>query len=189
MLRRIRPTKGSQSHESLAGSLLLAHPALRDPNFRRTAILMSTHTAEGAMGVVLNRPLGKRLGELKGDFAMGPLSPTPIFTGGPVSTDQLILAAWQSREDAFQLHFGIDPEKAVQMLAEKSTRLRAYLGYSGWSAGQLENELKSGTWVVASPPVDLFDRPMQEALWRSLISEEGEEWKLLADEPEEPGKN
>jgi putative transcriptional regulator len=175
--------------ESLAGSLLLAHPVLRDPNFRRTAVLMSTHGPEGAMGVVLNRPLGKRLGELKGDFALGPLSSTPIFTGGPVQTEQLILAAWQAREDAFQLHFGIDPEKAVQMLADESTRLRAYLGYSGWTAGQLENELECGTWIVASPPADLFERPMQEALWRSLLADEGDEWRLMVDEPEDPGKN
>jgi putative transcriptional regulator len=184
MQRRIPNTP-----ESLAGCLLLAHPVLRDPNFRRTAVLMSTHGPEGAMGVVLNRPLGKRLGELKGDFAQGPLSPTPIFTGGPVQTEQLILAAWQSRDDVFQLHFGIDPEKAVQMLADSTTRLRAYLGYSGWSAGQLETELESGTWIVASPPADLFERPMQESLWRSLLADEGDEWRLFVDEPEEPGKN
>jgi putative transcriptional regulator len=175
--------------ESLAGSLLLAHPVLRDPNFRRTAILMSTHGPEGAMGVVLNRPLGKRLGEFKGDFALGPLSSTPIYTGGPVETEQLILAAWQSRKDAFQLHFGIDPVKAIELLADETTCLRAYLGYSGWSAGQLENELESGTWIVASPPGDLFERPMHDALWRSLLSEEGDQWRLLVEEPEEPGKN
>jgi putative transcriptional regulator len=150
---------------------------------------MSSHGPEGAMGVVLNRPLGKRLGELKGDFALGPLSDTPIYTGGPVQTEQLILAAWQAREDAFQLHFGIDPDKAVQMLSDESTRLRAYLGYSGWSAGQLENELESGTWIVASPPPDLFERPMKEALWRSLLTDEGDEWRLIVDEPEDPGKN
>ncbi len=57
--------------ESLAGSMLLAHPGMRDPNFRRTVVLMSVHNAEGAMGVVLNRPLGKNLGELNGDFALG----------------------------------------------------------------------------------------------------------------------
>jgi putative transcriptional regulator len=175
--------------ESLAGSLLLAHPSLVDPNFKRTVVLMSTHGPEGAMGVVLNRPLGKRLGELKGDFALGPLSATPIFTGGPVQTDQLILAAWQTRADAFQLHFGIDPTKAADMLDDEATRLRAYLGYSGWSAGQLENELKCGTWIVASPPADLFERPMQQALWRSLLRDEGDEWRLLADEPEDAGKN
>jgi len=175
--------------QSLAGSLLLAHPVLRDPNFRRTAVLMSTHGPEGAMGVVLNRPLGKRLEELKVDFALGPLASTPIFVGGPVQTEQLILAAWQARDDSFQLHFGIDPEKAVQLLSDESTRMRAYLGYSGWSAGQLENELESGTWIVASPPADLFERPVQEALWRSLLADEGGEWQLMVDEPEEPGKN
>jgi putative transcriptional regulator len=150
---------------------------------------MSTHGPEGAMGVVLNRPLGKRLGELKGDYALGPLAATPIFTGGPVQTDQLILAVWQSTGDAFQLHFGIDPEKAIQMLSDESTRLRAYLGYSGWTAGQLESELKSGTWIVVSPPADLFERPMQEGLWRALLSDEGDQWRLMVDEPDEPGKN
>jgi putative transcriptional regulator len=181
--------RNKKAKESLAGCLLLAHPVLRDPNFRRTAVLMSTHGPEGAMGVVLNRPVGKRLGELKGDFALGPLSPTPIYTGGPVQTDQLILAAWQSREDSFQLHFGIDPERAAEMLKDGTTRLRAYLGYSGWSKGQLEKELEGGAWIVASPPADLFERPMQEGLWRSLLAEEGDEWRLMADEPDEPGKN
>ena len=175
--------------DSLAGSLLLAHPVMRDPNFRRTAVLMSTHGPEGAMGVVLNRPFGKRLGELKGDFALGPLSATPIFTGGPVQTDQLILAAWQAREDSFQLHFGIDPERAAEMLKDETTRLRAYLGYSGWSKGQLEKELEGGAWIIASPPADLFERRMQEGLWRALLAEEGDEWRLMADEPDEPGKN
>ena len=150
---------------------------------------MSTHGPDGAMGVVLNRPLGKSLGELKGDFAMGPLASTPIFSGGPVQTDQLILAAWQAGEDSFQLHFGIDPEKAAQLLTQESTHLRAYLGYSGWSAGQLENELKSGTWIVASPPADLFDRKVHETLWRTLLADEGDEWRLMVDEPDEPGKN
>ena len=59
----------SESSAVLAGSLLLAHPAMRDPNFRHCVVLMSVHNAEGAMGVVLNRPMGKRLGEFSGDFA------------------------------------------------------------------------------------------------------------------------
>jgi putative transcriptional regulator len=81
------------------------------------------------------------------------------------------------------------PRKRCRLLADKRTRLRAYLGYSGWSAGQLENELDSGTWIVASPPADLFERPMQDSLWRSLLADEGDEWKLFVDEPEETGKN
>ena len=58
------------------------------------------------MGVVLNRPLDKRLGELGGDFALGPLAGVPLFKGGPVQTEQLILAAWQAQPEGFQLHLG-----------------------------------------------------------------------------------
>ena len=79
------------NEETLAGALLLAHPTLKEANFSRTVILMSAHSAEGAMGVVLNRPMGKRLGELQGDFALGPLAGVPLCNGGPVEQKQLVL--------------------------------------------------------------------------------------------------
>jgi putative transcriptional regulator len=173
----------------MAGSLLLAHPAMRDPNFRRSVILMSAHNAEGAMGVVLNRPLGKRLGQLSGDFALGALASVPLFTGGPVQTEQLVLAAWQVREDGFRLHFGVEPDKAVQLLAEEGTHVRGFLGYSGWSAGQLENEMKHQTWIVADVPEDLLNQTQDETLWRTVLGREGAEWRLLAGEPDHPEEN
>ena len=177
------------SRETLAGSLLLAHPSMRDPNFRRSVVLMSAHNAEGAMGVVLNRPLGKRLGELSGDFALGPLAGVPLFTGGPVQTDQLVLAAWQARDDGFRLHFGVEPDKALQLLNEDGTHVRGFLGYSGWSAGQLENEMKLRTWIVADVPEDLLSHTQDESLWKTVLSREGAEWRLLADEPDDPAVN
>jgi putative transcriptional regulator len=175
--------------ETLAGSLLLAHPSMRDPNFRRSVVLMSAHNAEGAMGVVLNRPLGKRLGELSGDFALGPLGKVPLFNGGPVQTEQLVLAAWQSRDDGFRLHFGIEPDKAIQLLEEEGTHVRGFLGYSGWSAGQLENEMKARTWIVADVPEDLLTHTQDDSLWRTVLGREGAEWRLLANEPEKPEQN
>jgi putative transcriptional regulator len=184
-MRGRRPT----TKETLAGSLLLAHPSMRDPNFRRSVVLMSAHNAEGAMGVVLNRPLGKRLGELNGEFALGPLSSVALFQGGPVQTEQLVLAAWQPRSDGFRLHFGIEPEKATQLLAEDGTHIRAFLGYSGWSAGQLENEMKHSTWIVADVPEDLLTQDANDTLWRTVLGREGAEWRLLADEPENPEQN
>jgi len=177
------------SRDTLAGSLLLAHPAMKDPNFRRAVVLMSSHTAEGAMGVVLNRPMGKRLGELSGDFALGPLSSVPLFTGGPVQNEQLVLAAWQTRDDGFRLHFGIEPEKAAQLLEEGDTHLRGFLGYSGWSAGQLENEMSMHTWIVADVPEDLLTHSQDESLWRTVLGREGAEWRLLAGEPDDPEVN
>ncbi len=177
------------SRDTLAGSLLLAHPSMRDPNFRRSVILMSTHNAEGAMGVVLNRPLNKRLGELSGDFALGLLSSVPLYTGGPVQNNQLVLAAWQSRADGFRLHFGIDPDKALQLLSEEGTFVRGFLGYSGWSAGQLENEMRLHTWIVADVPEDLLSQAQGDSLWRNVLGREGAEWRLLAEEPEHPEHN
>ena len=99
---------------NLAGSLLLAHPAMRDPNFRRAVVLLSAHGDDGAMGVVLNRPLGKQLGDLNAQFAASPLAGVPVYQGGPVQTEQLILAAWQPEplETGFRFYFGIDVDKA-----------------------------------------------------------------------------
>lgn len=173
----------------MAGSLLLAHPAMKDPNFRRSVVLMSAHNAEGAMGVVLNRPLGKRLGELSGDFAMGPLAAVPLYKGGPVQNEQLVLAAWQTRDDGFRLHFGIEPDKAIQLLEEEGTHVRGFLGYSGWSAGQLEGEMEHNTWIVADVPEDLLTHSQDESLWRTVLGREGAEWRLLAGEPEDPAAN
>jgi len=174
---------------SLAGSLLLAHPALRDPNFRRTVILMTADGKEGSMGMVLNRPLGRSLGTLGGDFALGPLADTPLYSGGPVQTKQLILAAWQSQPNGFQLHLGIEPEKAASLLPEKDTHVRAYFGYAGWSAGQLKRELSQNTWIIADAPRDLFAQPGDLTLWRKTLGREGAQWRLLADEPDSPDLN
>ncbi|HWA86536.1 MAG TPA: YqgE/AlgH family protein [Opitutus sp.] len=175
--------------KSLAGSLLLAHPAMRDPNFRRAVVLMSVHNAEGAMGVVLNRPMGKRLGELNGEFALGALSNVPLFAGGPVQTEQLLLVAWQPQAEGFRLHFGVEPERAVLLKAEEGTQVRAFLGYSGWGGGQLENELKHKTWIVADVPAGLLDHPQDGGMWRNVLGALGEEWKLLANEPEDSSGN
>jgi putative transcriptional regulator len=175
--------------ESLAGSLLVAHPVLRDPNFRRAVVLMSVHNADGAMGVVLNRPMGKRLGELTGEFALGELANVPLYSGGPVQTEQLLLVAWQPQAEGFRVHFGLEPDKAVQLAAEEGTHVRGFLGYSGWSAGQLEAELKHNTWIVTDVPAGLLDRPPDDKLWRAVLGALGDEWRLMAGEPDDTTLN
>jgi putative transcriptional regulator len=181
--------RASKAARSLAGQLLVAHPALKDPNFRRTVVLMTTHNPEGAMGMVLNRPMHKKLAELGGDFALGVLSGVPLFQGGPVEGTQLILAAWRIQDQGFQLHLGIDPEKAGTLLGEEATHVRAFFGYSGWGAGQLEMELEHHTWIVADAPTDLFEQAGDVGLWRSVLREKGPEWRMLADEPDHPESN
>ena len=176
---------------NLAGSLLLAHPAMRDPNFHRSVVLLSTHGDEGAMGVVLNRPMGKILGDLNAQFAASSLSAVPIYQGGPVQTEQLILAAWQPDilGTGYRLYFGIDVDKAEVLQREEGVRLRAFLGYSGWSKGQLENELRQNTWVVSPVGPDLLQGEDGQGLWRSILAGLSPEWRLMAGEPEDPAKN
>jgi putative transcriptional regulator len=176
---------------SLAGSLLLAHPGMRDPNFCRTVVLLSAHGEDGAMGLVLNRPMQKKLGDLNAEFAAGSLAGVPVYRGGPVQTEHLILAAWQTDPlgNGFRLYFGIDVKRAEGLLNEEGVRLRAFLGYSGWMKGQLENELEQHTWVVTPANAVLVDRGDGQELWRAILGGLSPEWKLLAGEPDDPEVN
>ena len=179
--------------EYLAGSLLLSHPALRDPNFGRAVVLLSAHDDDGAMGVVLNRPTGQTLADLDDAFASGPLAGVPVFAGGPVDQDRLIICAlgFHANGDGLRLHFGMEPDEATALLSDEghSLQVRAFVGYAGWSAGQLESELERDTWAVSAIPSDLLDYEQNDALWRGVLGRVSPEWKLLADEPDDPQLN
>lgn len=176
---------------NLAGSLLLAHPSLRDPNFRRAVVLLSAHGDDGTMGVVLNRPTTRKLADLDPSFALGSLASVPVFSGGPVQPEQLVICAWRFRPEGagFQLYFGLEPNRAEELSAEEGMHLRAFLGYSGWSEGQLENELRHQTWVVSPIPSNLMSFEQDDMLWRGILTDLNHEWKLLVDEPEDPSAN
>jgi putative transcriptional regulator len=180
-----------KSPPSLAGQLLLSHPVLREPSFRRTVILMSAHNEEGAMGVILNRPLGRQLGELNAEFALGPLAGVPLYSGGPVEPEQLIIVSWQwlKEEGAFQLQFGLEPEKAAEMIGTPGVVIRAFLGYAGWGQGQLENEMKHDTWFVSTVEGELLESSEGDALWRHILGALDPDLKLLANEPDDPTVN
>lgn len=187
---RERRASHRRKHE-LAGQLLLAHPALKDPNFRRAVVLMSVHNEDGAMGVVVNRPLQRRLGDLAVDFATGPLASVPLYAGGPVEPEQLVIAGWRwlVEEQAFQLHFGLEPDKAEELLALPGVTLRGFLGYSGWSKGQLENEMKHKTWFTTPADSSLLARCDGPELWRAILGSLDPELKLMAGEPDDPTVN
>lgn len=187
----MKERRTTRKSDTLAGQLLLAHPALREPTFKRTVILLSAHSGEGAMGVVLNRPLDKQLGELNPEFALGPLAGVPVYAGGPVESEQLIIVSWQwlEKESAFQLHFGIEPAQAAELVGSPGVTLRAFLGYAGWSEGQLENELKHDTWLVTTVEGEILGKSDGVGLWRQILGSIDPELKLQAGEPEDPTVN
>ena len=180
-----------KSKTTYVGQLLLANPSLQDPNFKRAVILMSAHDAEGAMGVVLNRPLPRQLGELNVEFAHTALAAVPVYQGGPVETEKIILVSWQRNEAQmeFQMNFGLEVEQAIALMGTPGLTMRAFLGYSGWGKGQLENEMRQHTWITA--PLADYNLEAEEGvgLWRLILGSLDPELKLQADEPEDPSLN
>ncbi len=178
---------------NLMGSVLVAHPNLLDPNFRRTILFLSHHSPEdGAIGLVLNRPLHKTLGEVstKKKKAAG-WDNIELFHGGPVGTDQLTLASLQWRDDptevAFQSFMGnID---SVHIEPEWHGGLRAFVGYAGWSQGQLESEIAQKAWLVLQPVREIIEMENPETAWRSIMRSSGPMMKLLAEAPDDPELN
>lgn len=187
------PKFDSQSLHS--GILLIANPDLKDPNFEKSVILLSAHeTSEGAMGVVINKPLKKTLGECVEEFRFSPLSDVDIYMGGPVQQNQLILAGWQwsDNSDDFQLFFGISQEKAVTLLeSDAHTEIRGYLGFAGWASGQLEGEIEQNSWYKY--PVDLkylSGSKSPTSLWREMVRKFEPTFDGgLLDYPDDPSLN
>lgn len=176
--------------KGLAGQVLLAHPTLDDPNFRAAAVLLHSHeVADGALGVILNRPLGRCLGEVERRFRDGPLAGVPLHVGGPVNVGQMAFGGWRFAPDgSARLRYGIDEAEAAALAADRAFRLRAYVGYSGWGAGQLEAELGRGAWVAHV--FDALAETLEGAeLWKGWMTRVRPDLRLLAESPENPGFN
>jgi putative transcriptional regulator len=115
----------------------------------------------------------------------------PLYCGGPVAEDQLILVAWKwdISEGSFKLFFGITDVKAQEILSEDPLfELRAFLGHSGWGEGQLSEEIEDGAWVpVALTPE--IETAREEDIWRTILHRQSPELRILADEPEDLSLN
>jgi len=133
---------------SLKGKLLIAAPLLVDPNFHRTVVLVIEHSAEGALGVVLNRPTELPVADAVPELAE--LDDGWVFAGGPVQPQAVIaLAEYADLPPEGAVCGPIAPigvESDMDALAEQVTRVRVYAGYSGWGEGQLEGELEEDAW-------------------------------------------
>ena len=182
-----------QESRDLSGSLLVAHPSLLDPNFRRTVVLISAYSSDsGVLGVVINRPMGKTLGDLDDGAEYGALADVKLYSGGPVNTSQMILTAWAfNRKDGmFKLYFGLSPEKAMELVEQDpSLELRAYLGYSGWGSGQLEDELAQSAWLVTSIDTEFVKQLSAKNLWLKLLTACEPDLRFIAEVPDDPSMN
>ncbi|MCW6005451.1 YqgE/AlgH family protein [Micromonospora sp. CPCC 205371] len=172
---------GGRSMESMTGQILVATPALKDPNFDRTVVLLVAHEAGGALGVVLNRATEVPVSEVLGNWGTMAREPAVLFEGGPVQPESAICLA-RMRPEARKVRgfhpvsgsvgtvdLSVDPETLQGSLVG----IRVFAGYSGWSAGQLEDEISTGSWFVFDAlPGDAFvERP--EDLWSMVLRRQG----------------
>lgn len=174
----------------LAGSLLIAHPNLHDPNFRKTVLFISANEPrEGSFGFVLNREAGKSVGEFLPDQELGALSDASVFFGGPVSSDQLMFASFAWSDGGITCRAHLAMEEARELATAGSAEVRAFIGYAGWGQGQLEAELAQKAWLVQKPDRDLLDLDKCKTMWPTIMREQGPWFRLLAAAPDDPSMN
>ena len=180
------------SSRSLAGSLLVAHPNMLDPNFRRTVLFISEHDPkEGALGVIINRPLDREVADLVTDKPPAGLAEVPVFLGGPVGKNQLMFAAFEWKKgDGLKLSHNVALEQPSAAAGEKNlVTICAFVGYAGWGAGQLETEVKQKAWLLQKANPSLLKLDRLPNLWFDIMRGLGPWYKMLAAAPDDPSLN
>ncbi len=177
------------------GILLIANPFLKDPNFVRTVVLICDHEEGGSFGLSLNRRLDMRLKDILPDATDSEL---PVYLGGPVQPDTLhfihqypdllpgsieILpdVFWGGNFESLKIHLkngSFDPKK-----------IKFFIGYSGWSGGQLDMELKEDSWLTVKSTASLILKTEPGEVWKESLREMGGEYEMLINYPLDPQLN
>jgi putative transcriptional regulator len=180
--------------DSARGQLLIAGPALVDPNFWRTVVLIVEHSEEGAFGLVLNRPSETLVGEAVPEIEELVEPDEPLYIGGPVQpSGVVVLGQFEDASDGVLLAFanvgvlgaGPSPDENTAGLRAG----RAFVGHAGWGAGQLEEELERGDWILEPAELDdaFSDDPRE--LWSLVLTRKGGSYALVARMPADPSQN
>jgi len=183
--------------EVRAGALLVATPALLDPNFAGSVILLLDVDEGGALGVVLNRPSPVLVSDVLEGWGEVVAEPEVLFHGGPVSTEGALAVGRLRTGDDVPVGFRevsgslglVDLDTPVELLDGSLTGVRIFAGYAGWGAAQLEAEIEEGSWyVVPSLPDDVF-RTDAGDLWRDVMRRQPGELAWHSTRPVDPELN
>jgi putative transcriptional regulator len=177
------------------GRILVAEPFLQDNYFKRSIVLLTEHSSEGAVGFVLNKPIDVKVNEVMNGF---PYFDSDVSIGGPVSTNtvhylhtlgDIVPNAVHIVDD---IYWGGDFDFVKSLIKDgglSGDQIRFFLGYSGWHAGQLESELEQNSWLVTEINSSLIMKRSTAGIWKTTLSELGEKYKIWSDFPENPGLN
>jgi putative transcriptional regulator len=177
------------------GILLIADPFLKDPNFLRTVVLLCEHRDEGSFGFVLNRKYENTLDELIPDLDGFKL---PVFYGGPVQMDtihflhQYPVDIPGGEEIMKGVYWGGDFSKTVEMIQGGNLdldKIRFYIGYSGWSNGQLSEEIKEKSWLTVQANRKLIFQTSADDVWKESLKHLGGDYEMMIHFPTDPQLN
>lgn len=177
------------------GGLLIANPFLKDPNFSRSVIFLCEHREEGSLGFVLNKKNSKGLNELVPELQDFQL---PVYRGGPVQGDTLhflheypdIIGGGE--EILKGVYWGGNFESLLINLKHNNLdtkRLRFFVGYSGWTEGQLDNEMKEQSWLTVSATRKLIFDTSPEDTWKDSLKHLGGNYEMMINFPLDPQLN
>ena len=186
----------SQKVPPAKGKLLIAGPFLSDPNFSRAVVLLCEHGGDGTIGFVLNQPTALSLGDIIAELEayMPRLS---VYQGGPVQPDTLHIMhrmpeVLGGHLIAPGIYWGGSYETLQRLVKSNDFNeadLKLFIGYSGWSAGQLDKELSEGSWLVGDTSEELIFETEPHVIWKSAISSLGNNYSFLANMPIDPQLN
>ena len=177
------------------GVLLIADPFLKDPNFRRSVVFLCEHQNEGSFGFVLNRTYEYSLDELV--TGLDDLK-IPVYYGGPVQMDTIhFLHQYPSKiPGGFQVvddvYWGGNFETAISLIRAGEidpNKIRFYIGYSGWSSGQLNDELKEKSWLTVQATRKLIFHKEIDNVWKDALIHLGGEYEIMVNFPIDPTLN
>ena len=185
------------STSDTTGKLLVATPQIEEGVFARSVVLVLHHDDDGAQGLVLNRPVDADIDVVLPGWEAHASSPAKVFQGGPVQLDSALgLAVVPGDAPApsgVRRLFGsvalVDLDAQPSLVVPAVAGLRIFAGYAGWSPGQLEDEIRTGSWfVVDSESGDVFtDEPA--GLWQRVLRRQGDPLRWVAWYPRDPSLN
>jgi putative transcriptional regulator len=183
--------------ERFTGRLLVATPQIEEGIFARSVVLVLDHSEAGAQGVILNRPLEADVDAVLPGWQELATAPPRVFHGGPVQTDSALgLVAVPGEGDApmaIRRLFGgigvLDLDAPPPLVASEVTGLRIFAGYAGWTGGQLDGEVRTGSWyVVDAEARDAFsDDP--DGLWVRVLRRQRDALAFVSTYPVDPTMN
>lgn len=180
--------------DSLAGQFLIASPAILDPNFHRTVVLITAHTEEGAVGLIVNRRSEATVQEAVPQLDELAEPDARIFVGGPVNAEGVaVLAEFEDPDDAGVVVLGdvgfVALDEALETEPPRVERARVFAGVASWEADQLEGEFAREDWIMAPAGADDIFTDDPDGLWSDLLRRKGGQYELVARMPLDPSSN